>query len=408
MFKKISAVVLALVLCLSVMVLPTYAGFDSSYELPAGKDIAYKIELDKDKYAAGDIATIKVYFYVNPEKELGTGALVFGMNSAVFSMADNPIDDVKSSSTGNETFNSFYETPPKAVWAWQTNATVLSRLKDKNTEEENARYDQYIKIIVAREISGSHENAFKNKNGLPATDINADKDPFITFQLKVRDDFDPSTQVCVGIPTGAMPNRYTYMNWYSELGISNKVIKTTLDTTDLSAIYTIANLPVSEPVVALNKKQVKFVSDGMGGVEKDYKFRVKSVVSEADWNAFFANTNVAGETTNLVENVGIVAYKGTADWDADTAKAVVAGTPATGYTAAETDYIQKIDGDNAYFGAIIELNSDTCGYDITFMGYVKYKDADGVSQIIFYDAEATAAVHSKYTVNVNQWISENA
>ena len=144
MIKKISAVILALVLCFSVVVLPASAGFDADYTLPEGKSIAYKVELDKANYNAGDTVTVKVYLNVASNIETHTGSLLFGVNSDVFDTSVNAANTVKATATSNAAFQSFYNEITGLNWAWQA-AAIKSRLEAASTPAENEAYNEYLK-----------------------------------------------------------------------------------------------------------------------------------------------------------------------------------------------------------------------------------------------------------------------
>ncbi len=231
MIKKISAIVLALVLCLSVVVMPA-----SAYELGASSEIAYVVELDKDSYSAGETVTIKVFLYGKSGLEFGTGAIIVGCNTAVFDQAENDKADVQASAVGSELNESYYKAANGSTWAWQTNTTVYNNIVAGNTAAENAMFDQYMKYTIARNTSGTHDNAGSNKNGLPADEINADAEngiPFVSFQLKLKDDIADGTVINVGVPTGAMPKNYCYMNYYKDPGNLTTVVKTTQATSEI-------------------------------------------------------------------------------------------------------------------------------------------------------------------------------
>lgn len=403
MVKKISAVLLALVLCLSVVVLPaSAAGFAADYTL-AGKEIAYKIELDKTSYKAGDTAVVSVYLFVDDTKEFGTGALVFGMNSAVFAQADNAANDVKAGSTGNATFTSFYKATTNATWAWQP-ATIVNNISAGNTAEENANYDEYLKIVIARNLSGTHANAGTNVNGLPGSEINADPDPFITFKLKVKADTTAS-EINIGIPSGSMPKNYTYMNWYSNPGSAATVTKTSAATTDTTYMATSATIGAAGPALAKSKAQVKMTPNSATTVEDAFSFRVTSKITDADWDTYFANSADSAATTNAIKAVGFVAYKGTAGFNLDTAKAVAQGTPAAGYDVATTDYIQKAnDTSDAFFGCRVDITSAATRSDVTYVAFVQYLDATGNTAYAFYDAEQQALLNTNYDTIVSNYL----
>jgi len=406
MIKKISAVILALVLCLSIVaVLPASA-------LEAGKDYAFRVELDNSAYAAGAEVTVNVYLDVADGKEFGAGAICIGFNSAVFDPAENVANTVKGAATTNDVYASFYKPMASATWAWQ-NATVTAAINGANTAAEQALYDEYLMMNLARDMTASHANAANNKNGLPSADIQADTDPLISFKLKLKDGLADGTEINVGITTGAIAKNKTYIKYYSNPGNATTVANAAMDTAFMATSATVGTV-VTGPAVAFSKAQVKMtLKEGAldTSVADPIQLRVTSVITAADFTTYFSNTTTHGTdaapTASAITSVGIVAYKGAAaDFDAATAKALVTdGTAATNYAAAETDYISNASGDYT-FGAIIKgSRADAFAADVTFLGFVKYLDADGNAQVIFYDAATTKAITD---ATVTAYIAANA
>ena len=160
------------------------------------------------------------------------------------------------------------------------------------------------------------------------------------------------------------------------------------------------------PTVEKSKAELKFTLTSATEVADDYLFRVTSKISDADWDAYFANTGTSGATTDAIQKLGFVAYKGTDGFSMDTAKAVAQGTPAEGYYNATTDYVQKVDDtSDAYFGAIIDTSKDTDS-DATYVAYVQYLDAEGQTAYAFYADAQTALLEQNYDTYVQQYVSE--
>lgn len=408
MIKKISAVLLALVLCFSVVVLPvSAAGFGSDYTLADGKRIAYKVEFDKDHYSAGDTVTVNVYLNVNSNTQIHTGSMAFGVNSAVFDKTVNDAATVKATATANDTYNSFYNEISGLNWAWQKDA-IVTRVSAANTADENAAYDQYLKVVFTRNLSGSHENANKNTAGLPGDDVNADKAPFFSFKLKIRDDVADGTPINIAITTGTIgskPAQTAYKAFLDGATTNESPAITAYDVSAAVATATVGTPAPAGPAVTKAKSQVKMTATSATKVADEFSFRVISKISDSDWDTYFKNTGVAGATTDYITAVGMVAYKGAAAFDAETAKKVVAGTPATDYSAAKTDYISKVsDTADAEFGAIIKAKHSTLTNDVTYMGFVQYVDASGNAQTIFYETAGTAALSTDYDNIVSKYL----
>lgn len=173
--------------------------------------------------------------------------------------------------------------------------------------------------------------------------------------------------------------------------------------------YTNAVVKVGEagPVVEKSKAQVKMTPTSASTVADEFQFRVTSVITDADWDTYFANTGTAEATTNAITALGFVAYKGTEGFDLETAKAVAKGDqlPNESYYAATTDYVQKADDASAaYFGAVIDITSAETRSDATYIAFVEYLDADGATQYAFYDAAQTALLDTNYDTIVSDYL----
>ena len=169
-----------------------------------------------------------------------------------------------------------------------------------------------------------------------------------------------------------------------------------------------ANMPTAPagPAVTKAKSQVKMTATSATTVADEFSFRVISKISDSDWDTYFKNTGVVDATTDYITAVGMVAYKGAAAFDAETAKSVVAGALVADYAAAKTDYISKVsDTADAEFGAIIKANHSKLGNDVTYMGFVQYVDASGHAQTIFYETAETAALSTNYNTIVRDYLA---
>lgn len=159
------------------------------------------------------------------------------------------------------------------------------------------------------------------------------------------------------------------------------------------------------PVVAKSRSQVKMTATSDTTVADAFTFRVISTITDADWDAYFANT-AAGGDTDAIQRLGFVAYKGTDGFDMETAKAVAQGSATEGYEVAWTDYVQKADdSSDAYFGARLEITSAETRADVTYVGVVEYLNADGTTAYAFYDAAEQALLNTNYDTIVADYLA---
>ena len=165
----------------------------------------------------------------------------------------------------------------------------------------------------------------------------------------------------------------------------------------------VAGNAVVGPKVIKTSAQVKMTATSVDDVT-DYKFRVISSISDADWQMYFANTGNKAAENNAIIEAGFVAYKGTTGFCYETAMAVAQDSASDAdYTKATTSYIQKTDGSDAKFAARIELQS--APFDATYIAYVKYLNDAGVATYAFYDFEGKALLQTNFESIVNDYIN---
>ena len=225
----------------------------------------------------------------------------------------------------------------------------------------------------------------------------------LSFTLTVRSDAD----LVNGNTNVLLPDGWSNTSGqYFKTTTGTKPSNLTSADIDMELANAMANNPAATgPVVAYEKAQLKMtLINGNTDVDDEFQFRVTSIITDADWDAYFANT-AAGGSTDAITDLGIVATKGT--WNEADAKAVVNGTTNAAYELATTDYVQKTsDTADAHFGAILKVKHSTTSSDVTYMGFVKYVDDSGDAQVIFYDAEKTAPLASNYDTYKANYISQ--
>lgn len=168
--------------------------------------------------------------------------------------------------------------------------------------------------------------------------------------------------------------------------------------------YTYTGSVAAGPALAHAKRQVKMSVANGAVVSGTEQMRVISTISAADWEAYFANTTNADATTNKITEVGIVAHKG-ADFDVEAAKAAAMNGSTADYTVKGTNYISTQGGVYS-FAARIEYQSDV--FDTSYIAYVKYLDAEGNEAFAFYDASYELAFKTNYTDITNKYLANHA
>ena len=388
MIKKISAIVLALVLCLSVVVMPA-----SAADLASGKKVAFELVLDKEYYSAGDTVTVSVFMFGEPDLELTTGFFAFGCHSDLFDQSVNTNAFVQSGVTMSDRFASYYKDLSGMTWGWQTNATIYNKIVDGNTEEENTLYDQYLKVSLNKLGSnGSHENATAKMNGYLVNDLNeayANGEATFTFKLKLRDDIPNDTKVNLGITTGLVSNGYSTMTYLTAPGTATSTAKANVETMQcINATATIGEATVPSILKAL-KGQMRYAN-----TEKTaFDVRALAYISGEDFTATFGDIPTA---KSMITEAGFVFAAGsnvgtTIDQTIveDIVKNYTTGNGRDGFLKKEVKNISTSISDGNYvLSCMVPGVTEAADYNnsLIAVAYIVYEDANGESQYIYYDA----------------------
>lgn len=381
------------VLCLVLSVIMVFSCFMvfSSAAVGEGKSIGLRLEADKTIANPGDTITYTLYVdLADPSTTLANFILFFSY--------DNTQLVTPTKATLERTWLNDFATYYKEASA--INVTNLHNiLKAQYTAEEMALYNAAFQIQGTVDVEkGTLADGMAITDGATAQ---------MTFKMIVADSVAPGTKISMGVsPAGFLLKRRGAMLAYSNgTTTPGKYTATDIDFTE--AIATVNDAPVvAGPVLTKANSQVKMTATSATTVADAFQFRVISKISDADWNTYFANTGKADATTNAITSVGFVAYKGTAGFNLDTAKGVVAGTPAAGYDVATTDYIQHADGADAKFGCRIDITSAETRSDVTYVAFAKYLDASGAAQVVFYNASYEALLATNYTGIVAAYLAE--
>ena len=240
MVKKISALFLALVLCLSVMVVPVSA----AVELGDGAVIAFSLEWDQETYNAGDTATLSIYMDGNDSYSFATGSFLIALNSAQITQEDNPKEDLCANSTTSEAFNSWYVAASEAKLAWLAD-TVAPKVTAANTAEENALYDHYLKFVASKNTGGWHENTGTTKAGFNGTDFNPDE-PIMTISFVLASDIPDGTALNAAITSGSKTCSPVQTTWKYYKNPGNATTTATVAAASIDASQAVATATIGE------------------------------------------------------------------------------------------------------------------------------------------------------------------
>lgn len=396
MIKKISAFVLALVLCLSVVVVPANAAVTLG-----DATIAFSLEWDKAAYKAGDMAYLSVYMDAADDVQLYTGTLAIGLNSKVFTQTDNTKATFQANTTEvNETLFTYYKSFTENQQISWYPATIANKIKAANTDAENALYDQYLKITFAKNASGSHENAANQTGGYYGTDFDPNEPAFI-IGFKVSADVTDGTSVRAAITSGSTQvTGASIFKQYTDAGNTNANENIAATATSVKqADTTVANGGTDVTIGAATivnplKGQMRYGTPDEEG-NKTYDVRALAVITGADFDATFGDIATA---KSRITEIGFVFAAGenvTAP-SMDAVKNVVKN-----YADKEGDgtYVKKtisqistaIQPGDYVFSCIVPgvSNEDAQKNSLVAVGYILYTDADGNAQEAYYPAAQT-------------------
>ena len=385
MVKKISAILLALVLCLSVVVLPASAAMPDDLTPPTNGMVAY-LEWDKEYYMPGDEATLNVYVRFDEAIDmLMTGYMVIAF--------DNYIDTSSVSFTPSDLYDSIYK-DLNDNHTWMA-STLVSKITAANTAEENALYpNNYLRLSLGKNTGGSHENASNAKLGLPVTEVNELTEAFFSVTVKVSDDAPEGVKLNAAMPSGlASVTTYSTMNY--RLFDTTKNVKITAY--DYSAAVAEASIGAAETpfptdtIVNPLKGQIRFHKDANGEYDNSFDVRALAVISGADFTATFGD--VAAAESKITE-VGFVFAAGNnvASPKFDAVQGLVEnGTAADGYTKKTVDFISTTTsaGNYAFSCIVTDIPDADKGNSLVAVGYIAYTDANGATVYNYYPAAQT-------------------
>lgn len=391
--KKFISALMALVMLFGV--------FAISVNAWTGADVDQSIKIvttaDKTVVNPGDTVnfTIKLYFSnsSNYENALGNTAISWMYNTSQITPT--------TLTYGSELGNFSLQRPIGKIVA----ASPLNAVKAASTPEEQARYDANGYDAICK-LQGMKDAA--SPNGAIGFWRIVDGEVVHTLTCKVSDTVAPGTEINFDVISGLFAKNHTAFQ-FADTANNNKMAykygSKYYDASEAAVKLTVAGgEQPAAPVLNKDGRQVKMSVQSGAVVKGTEQLRVISSISKADWDANFAQTATADTTKNAIQKVGIVANNGTVPFDMTTAQNVAKGTPADGYSVAETTYIQQAADDTYKFGARIEYKTDV--YDTTYVAFVEYTDAQGVTQYMFYDAEASVAFKTNYKTITDQYIAK--
>lgn len=386
--KKILSVALVVFMLLSTVAIGAYA-------VPAnGAEVGLVLVSDKkeSEIVPGAKVTVTFYFEMKDYSQL--------MSDTKFAILYDA--NVYTPDTASRTFLGDWANYAKDATTAKINAAFGTTVMNASsmTAEEKATYNSAVMLTAGADAglgatSKKGYSVTEGENGLSIAQCSIEFN--VTGDAAAVAAGNKNIKICDAL------DKIQYIK-----GTTGSATPKNVASIDTSKGNIMANMPTAPagPAVTKAKSQVKMTATSATTVADEFSFRVISKISDSDWDTYFKNTGVAGATTDYITAVGMVAYKGAAAFDAETAKKVVAGTPAEDYAAASTDYISKVsDTADAEFGAIIKANHSTLKNDVTYMGFVQYVDASGNAQTIFYETAGTAALSTNYDTIVNAYLA---
>ena len=365
--RKILSVVLAVIMlatCFSMMA----SAYTYVPSLTSG-DIKFITEADKTTVEPGDVVTFSL--------KIDTARLPLAGFNAVVVFNGDQLSPVGSTVTEWRTWQGDCAASFANPNASGNMNFPVAQLANYFTEEEKAYFTKAC-MMAGTALSSTYRWNPESR------------ETYATFQMTVSENVQPGEEIWIGTHDA------TYLRGAAAINVDTQRQPTSAyDLTESMVKLTVASAEEG-PVVAKSRSQVKMTATSETTVADAFTFRVISTITDADWDAYFANT-AAGGDTSAIQRLGFVAYKGTAGFDMETAQAVAQGTATEGYDVAWTDYVQKADdSSDAYFGARLEITSAETRSDVTYVGVVEYLNADGTTAYAFYDAAEQALLNTDY------------
>lgn len=398
MIKKISAIVLALVLCLSVVVVPA-----SALDLADGSNIAFELKWDKEYYKGGDTAVLSVFMKVAEGYELHSGSIMIALNSAqIKEAADEDKDTVAANWITSDLYASAWKIGTNAAWSFFAESTTIGgKVETASTTEEAELFDTYNKLVVARDTNS--DIGGNSKAGVPAEDINALTDagePLFQVVYTVAEDVEDGTKLNAAITTGTISSSpaQTAFKYLKNPGSATTTASFAASTIVASAV---AEAKVGEETAELTplaiswwKNQIRF--DKNSKDEFAGTFDARMLMSIDNFDEVFGGVAGAEES---VFDVGYIFNKGAAI-DVDKAKAQVEGGTAT-YTQVKNAYVSTyFSSEKAYVMSCMIQNIPEADktLELSAMAYVIYTDANGKTAYA-YSPVKTSTFESLYNTN---------
>ncbi len=419
--KKIISVALVLMLALSVMVLPTSA---------AEPVITADVVAEYQGKTSGGYDYYKFSVYLDSSLSLATYQLNITWDNAVWQMirATNFADqaafianmciDQKDPENIMYTASDAYQNYGGGNWDYSGSPNGYTLMPGDGTPPTFAKIsnDNMGTELTAAGYTGLYTTWMLDVTDdyltLSGGDLNGFDSPtsgrqmVISWYMRLKDGVAPGSYE-VGFNAkqfARLTGTYTTQDSVAALGIDANTGSASIAPEHVTYTNAIVKVGEAGPVVAKSKAEVKMTPNSPTTVEDAFQFRVTSVITDADWDTYFANTAAGGN--NAITKLGFVAYKGTDGFDLETAKSVAKGGTVAGYDKAETTYVQKADdSSDAYFGAIIQITSAETRSDATYIAYVEYTDAEGATQYAFYDAAQTALLDTNYQTIVESYLA---
>ncbi len=379
MIKKIGAILLALVLSLSVVVLPV-----SALEVTGDNTLAFELKWDKEYYKAGDTAVLSVYMKGAEGIQIHSGALMIGFDSTqIVELANEDADTIKSNWIASDLYTSCWKGVGSAAITLfsETNATVGAKVESNSTSEEAATYNYYQKIVIARDTST--EIGGNSKAGVPTEDLNALADagePLLQFVYTIADGVADGTKIVAGIPSGsAVGTTHTQFKQMKSPGTATTTATIAPATFDLSAAVAEATVGTPSIISTLNP-QIRFNGlETNGAGSANFDVRTRATVSKADFAAALGVSEAEFEATAKAKGsdlrVGFV-YQSTDSGAFDIAKAEAAalagekeGGYEGGYYVKDVTYIQR-SGNNYVWTCLLTYTDGMYDDGVTTYAYI--------------------------------------
>lgn len=151
-------------------------------------------------------------------------------------------------------------------------------------------------------------------------------------------------------------------------------------------------IDISKTIISPMSSQIRFTRNDDGSYANMFDVRTRAMISDEDFNAYIADTNVEAEL--IISKAGFVYSRSSDKFSTEDAKKVAQGETIIGYTDAPVSYIQDADGYYMFTCIVTNIPIKDVEESVTAYAYICINDS-----WYFFDTKVTADFNQLYSKN---------